>query len=69
MRSRYPDFALIVRCDNAGENMKFKENAEKEGLNITFELTAPGTPQQNGKVERMFTTLFGRVRSNSTQPI
>ena len=63
MRSKYPDFALIVRCDNAGENLKFKENAEKEGLNITFELTAPGTPQQNGKVERMFATLFGRVRS------
>jgi transposase InsO family protein len=26
-----------------------------------FEFTAPGTPQQNGKVERSFATLFGML--------
>jgi transposase InsO family protein len=28
-------------------------------INIMFEFTAPGTPQQNGLVERAFATLFG----------
>jgi transposase InsO family protein len=27
-----------------------------------IEFTAPDSPQQNGKVERMFATLYGRVR-------
>jgi transposase InsO family protein len=35
----------------------------KSELNIKFEFTAPGTPQQNGKVERAFATLFGKTRS------
>ena len=51
-----------IRCDNAGENLKFKENADAdENLELTFEFTAPGTPQQNGKIERKFATLFGRT--------
>ena len=53
----------FVRCDNAGENRKFQEACEKEGLSIQFEYTAPGTPQQNGRVERKFATLYGRVRA------
>jgi transposase InsO family protein len=32
-------------------------------FNINFEFTAPGTPQQNGIVERAFATLFGKTRS------
>ena len=28
-----------------------------------FEYTAPGTPQQNGVVERAFVTLMGRARA------
>jgi hypothetical protein len=28
-----------------------------------FELTAPGSAQQNGKVERKFATLYGRVQA------
>ena len=32
-------------------------------MGITFKLMAPGTPQQNSKVERKFATLYGRVRS------
>ena len=53
----------IIRCNNAGKNLKFHELSEMEGLNLTFEFTAPGTPQQNGLVERMFATLTGRVHS------
>ena len=39
------------------------EACKQEGLGIQFEYTAPGTPQQNGRVERKFATLFGRVRA------
>jgi transposase InsO family protein len=34
----------------------------KSELNIKFEFAAPGTPQQNGKMERAFETLFGKTR-------
>ena len=52
-----------IRCDNAGENQAFERAAKSEGLQLTFEYTAPGTPQQNGKVERKFAMLYGRVRA------
>ena len=32
-------------------------------MGITFEYTAPGTPQQNGVVERVCVTLIGRGRA------
>jgi transposase InsO family protein len=35
----------------------------KSEFNFKIGLTAPGTPQQNGKVERSFATLFGKTRS------
>jgi transposase InsO family protein len=35
----------------------------RQGLGITFEYTAPGTPQHNGRIERRFPTIYGRVRS------
>ncbi|KAG7353397.1 reverse transcriptase RNA-dependent DNA polymerase [Nitzschia inconspicua] len=52
-----------IRCDNASENTDFEKELMRNGLKIKFEYTAPGTPQQNGKVERKFATLFGKVRS------
>jgi len=36
---------------------------KQEGLGIKFEYSGPKTPQRNGRVERKFQTLFGRVRS------
>ena len=30
---------------------------------LCFEYTAPGTPQQNGVVERAFVTVMGRARA------
>lgn len=54
----------IIRCDNSGENRKLQEvvRADRD-LKITFEFTAPHTPQQNGKVERKFQTLYGKIRA------
>ena len=48
-------------CNYAGENQAFKKTCSQEGLGINFEYTAPGTPQQNGCIERKFATLFNRV--------
>ena len=50
----------VFRCDNAAENEKFKEKIIKLGMD---KFSAPGTPQQNGVVERAFTTLYGRVQA------
>ncbi|CAJ1945008.1 unnamed protein product [Cylindrotheca closterium] len=52
-----------IRCDRAGENMKFQDEAKNEGRGLTFEFTAPNTPQRNGRVKRKFATAFGRVRA------
>ena len=52
-----------IRCDNAGENKLLEKESKNNKLYLDFEWTAPGTPQQNGKVERKFATLFGYTRS------
>ncbi|MFM8622083.1 MAG: reverse transcriptase domain-containing protein, partial [Holophagaceae bacterium] len=52
-----------IRCDNAGENESLKKQLEQEGSPIRFEFTARQTPQQNGKVERAFASLYGRMRA------
>ena len=36
---------------------------QDEGLGVTFKYTAQNTPQQNGKVERTFATLYSRMRA------
>ena len=51
-----------IRLDNSGENLALQELCEQEGLGIKFEFTAPNTPQQNGRVERKYQTLYGRMR-------
>jgi hypothetical protein len=61
------ELSLNVKCiclDNSGENTAFHKLVQyKSEFNIKFEFTAPGTPQQNGKVERDFATLYGKTRS------
>ena len=53
----------IIRCDNSGENNAFEKECKRRGLGNTFEYdTAPNTPQQNGRVERKFATLYARLR-------
>ena len=52
-----------IRCEDAGENKAFEKNSILASLNLTFKYTGPGSPQYNGRVERKFATLYGRVRS------
>jgi hypothetical protein len=63
LKTKHDKTVKYIRCDNAGENKATDTACAKEGLGIQFEYTAPGTPQQNGRVERKFATLYGRVRS------
>jgi transposase InsO family protein len=44
----------FIRCDDAGENMTMKNDAEIKSYGIKFEFSGPRTPQRNGKVERKF---------------
>ena len=52
-----------IRCDNAGENLSLRKRCDNGGLGINFEFTAVRTPEQNGRVERLYQTLYGRVRA------
>jgi transposase InsO family protein len=57
-----------LRCDNAPEHIKFpKALQQTTDLKIQFEYTAPHTPQQNGKIERKFATLYGKTRAMMNQ--
>ena len=53
----------ILRCDDAGENKALEDECKSKGLGIAFEYAGPRTPQRNGKVERKFQTLYGRIRA------
>jgi hypothetical protein len=61
------ELPLNVKCiclDNSGENTAFPKLFQYQlEFNMKFEFTAPGTPQQNGKVERAIATIFGKTRS------
>jgi hypothetical protein len=60
----YNTTVKYIRCDNAGENLTLQEELQAdEHINVQFEFTAPHTPQKNGKVERKFATLWGKVRA------
>ena len=52
-----------IRLDNSGENKSQQKECNKENLGVTFEFTAPGTPQQNSVAERRIPTLMGRARA------
>jgi hypothetical protein len=54
----------FIRCDNAGENMALASTLiNYRDVNIKFEYTTPDSPQQNGKIERKFATLHGKMRA------
>ncbi len=55
--------ASTANCNNAGENVSLQKAYKQEGLGMFFEYTTPGTPQQNGRVEQKFATLYNRVRA------
>jgi len=52
-----------IRCNYEGENRALKSVCIDKELGIVFEYTAPGTPQQNGIVERAFVTTLGKTRA------
>ena len=52
-----------IRLNNARENKGFQKDANREGLGITFEFTAPNTPQQNSVVESAIRYLSACARS------
>ena len=52
-----------IRCDNAVENKLLEQMSIDNLLGIKFEYISPGSPQFNGRVERKFAILFGRVRT------
>ena len=52
-----------IRLDNSGENRSLQKECDKANIGITFEFTAPGTPQQNSVVERRIPALMGRARA------
>ena len=51
-----------IMLDNSGENRSLQREYDKLNLGISFEFTAPGTPQQNSGPERGKPTLMGRAR-------
>ena len=63
LKARHKIEVKIIRCDNAGENKVLERESDKNELGIIFEYTAPGTPQQNGVVERAFVTVMERARA------
>ena len=63
LKARHKIQVKIIRCDNAGENKVLERESDKKELEIIFEYTVPGTPQQNGVVERALVTVMGRARA------
>ena len=63
LKARHEIKVKIIRYNNAGENKVLEGESDKNELGIIFEYTAPGTPQQNGMVERTFVTVMGRARA------
>jgi vesicle coat complex subunit len=63
IQTKHKKNVKYIKCDNAGENSSLQTLLHKEGLGITFEYSARSTPQQNGKEERPFATLYSRMRA------
>ena len=56
-----------IRLDNSGENKSLQKECDKQTLGNIFEVTAPGTPQQNSVAERRIPTFMGRARATLIQ--
>ena len=52
-----------IILDNSGENRTLQKECDRANMGITFEFTAPVTPQQNSMVERRIQALMGRARA------
>ena len=67
LKTKHGKKVKYIHCDNVDENKVVNEKSKNDRLGIKFEYMAPGTPQQNGMVERAFVTLYGQVRSMMNQ--
>ena len=63
LKAKYGIDIKYIRLDNSGENKSLQNKCDKQNLEIIFEFTAPGIPQQNSVVERKTPTLMGRSRA------
>ena len=63
LKAKYGIDIKYIRLDNSGENRSLYNECDKQNLGITFEFSAPGTPQQYSVVERKTPTLMGRSRA------
>jgi hypothetical protein len=52
----------FLRLDDARENYALEKECKQQNLAVKFEYSGPCTPQRNGKVERKFQTIYGRIR-------
>jgi hypothetical protein len=53
----------FLRLDDAGENYALEKECKQQNLVVKLEYSGPRTLQKNGKVERKFQTLYGRIRA------
>jgi hypothetical protein len=53
----------FLRLDDSGENYALEKECKQQNLTVKFEYSGPRTPQRDGKVERLFQTLYGRIRA------
>jgi hypothetical protein len=51
----------FLSLDDAVENFALEKLCKQQNVNVKFEFSGPRTPQRNGKVERKFQTLYGRI--------
>jgi hypothetical protein len=67
MKAKDSNMVKYLRCNNSSENKGILKELQKKGLETQFEFTAPGTPEENGKIKRMFAMLWGRSRAMMNQ--
>ena len=61
LKTKYGIQVRYARYDNSRENENFEQICKQEWMDILFEDTTPGTPQQKSHVEQKFATLFNRL--------
>ena len=55
--------ALHICFHNAGLDQALERLCKQEGMHPSFKFTAPGTTQQNGKIQKKFTMLYNCVEA------
>jgi hypothetical protein len=53
IKAKSSDKAKYLRCNNSPENKGILKELKEKGLETQFEFTAPGTSEENGKIERI----------------